>query len=802
MVAGFAGLSAAVAGLALQGRSLRMGVVALAPLLFVLVPLLQSLPLPPSLRGWLDPNGTSLLAENSPLPAPAASNTGSSSRPLSLDPPNTRVDVGHAALALIAFLVAYHLASGQSNRYLILRAVALAGIAAVILGLGHRIFGITKLYGMFTSSRRSLLVGPFVNANHTAEFLELASCTCLACAFLKPSLLNRLGWLTGMALCAAGAVATLSRGAVLAMAMAGLMFVFLLYVMERGATVGRRRVSLAWVLLILGSMVVIGAALGANQLIDRFKADAVTTDIRLRLWRDAWRVVVAHPFGIGRGAFDRVFPIYKTLQTPFPLRFAFVECEPFQLLIDCGWTFFVLLLAGLGLLLWWIVRFGRRDRVEAALLTGLFALAVHSTVDFAFETIGVLLPFAAIAGVVAGRAPSAADAWRNAGKARWAIVGVATFGLAFGIASAAHASYDDFDALLKRPLALADRQALVARAERAHPVDYFYTLEDARLAPLQGKHGGPSPRLHLLNRALRLCPSCESVHLEVARNMWRVGLRQQALLEARTAVDLQPSLFGPVLRELWAAGAKPEQLSAVAAPSAPRMLKLVDFLAERGRIAEASVVLDRADALGVPRAESLILRATLQLRAGDTDAAAQTVEATRTSGVLDPRLALLQAELIIKRQGATGADEALAVLDTAAVRTPLDTGIQFKRVQVVMQFKKWKAADRAIEGLKMALYQSGGALTEAHVAAARLQADMGRLTAALTEYRIALGERPNDVGLWMEYGHAAEAAGRISTASEAYSEAARLSPNRPDVVNAQRGLDERRNELRALSEGK
>jgi Tfp pilus assembly protein PilF len=646
------------------------------------------------------------------------------------------------------------------------------------------------------------LVGPFVNANHTAEFLELASCACLACAFLKPSLLNRLGWLTGMLLCAAGAVATLSRGAVLAMAMAGLMFVFLLYVTEKAGTTGGRRVSLAWALLILCSMVVVGGALGANQLVDRFKTDAVTTDIRLRLWRDAWRVIVAHPFGIGRGAFDRVFAIYRTLETPFPLRFAFVECEPLQLLIDCGWVLFLFLLAGFGILLWWIVRYGRRDRVQAALLTGLFAVLVHSTVDFALETIGVLLPFAAMAGVLAGRAREGAERWAAPGNARWAIVGAATFGVLFGIASAAHASYDDFDSLLKRPMTLADRQGLVARAEHAHPLDYFYTLEDARLAPLQGKRGAPSPRLHLLNHALRLCPSCESVHLEVARSMWRLGLRQQGLLEARTATDLQPSLFGPVLRELWVAGAKPEELSALAAPSASRMLKLVDFLTERGRVGEASVVLDHADALGVPRAESLILRAILQLRAGETAAAAHTVEIAREAGVLDPRVALLQAELIIERQGAPGADEALAVLDSAAARTPMDTAIQSKRVQLVTQFKKWKAAERAIEGLKMALYHSGGSTADANVAAARLKADMGRVTAALAEYRIALAGHPTDVALWMEYGRVAQSTGQIATASEAYSEAARLSPKRADILDAQRGLEERRNELRALNEGR
>jgi hypothetical protein len=54
MATGLVGLTAWTVGLALQGRAPRMGLVALAPLAFVLVPLLQSVPIPFALRGGLD----------------------------------------------------------------------------------------------------------------------------------------------------------------------------------------------------------------------------------------------------------------------------------------------------------------------------------------------------------------------------------------------------------------------------------------------------------------------------------------------------------------------------------------------------------------------------------------------------------------------------------------------------------------------------------------------------------------------------------------------------------------------------
>ena len=114
-------------------------------------------------------------------------------------------------------------------------------------------------------------------------------------------------------------------------------------------------------------------------------------------------------------------------------------------------------------------------------------------------------------------------------------------------------SFDDFDALLKQRPDADARRALLARAQQAHPLDYFYALAYARLEPLKGAEG-PSPRLHALNRALRLCPGCETAHVEVARNLWQLGLRRQALLEWRTAVDIQPALFTSALGELsWPA---------------------------------------------------------------------------------------------------------------------------------------------------------------------------------------------------------------------------------------------------------
>jgi O-antigen ligase/polysaccharide polymerase Wzy-like membrane protein len=429
------------AGQALQGRSIRVGAVVLVPIAFMVIPLLQSIPVPLSVRGLFDGAGTALLRENDVA----------SAWPLSLDPPTTRVYVGRGAVALIVFLVAYHVASGQRRRHLLPRVVACAGLAAVAIGVGHRILGTTKLYGMFNPPGRALITGPFVNVNHTAELLELAAFVCLACSFQRDTALNRIGWMVGTLVCAGAAFATLSRGAVVAMATGVIAFAIMRYFAGEGGAGSRRRASLAWAALILAVVVLGAASFGAGQLVDRFRTDSVSTDARFHLWRDSLRVLAAHPFGIGRGAFDRVFPIYRVFKMPFPLRFSFVENEPLQLLIDCGWFFFLVIAAALAILIGWrIIRHGRRDRIEAALLAGLFAVLAHSVLDFGLETLGVLVPFTAILATVLGRLKTAAEppAWTV--RAGWGIAAAAGACALFGAAATAHASNDDFDALLKR----------------------------------------------------------------------------------------------------------------------------------------------------------------------------------------------------------------------------------------------------------------------------------------------------------------------------------------------------------------
>ena len=126
--------------------------------------------------------------------------------------------------------------------------------------------------------------------------------------------------------------------------------------------------------------------------------------------------------------------------------------------------------------------------------------------------------------------------------------------------------------------------------------------------------------------------------------------------------------------------------------------------------------------------------------------------------------------------------------------------VQSERIELVVTYKKWQAAERSLEGLKQALYKAAGTATGAHVWAARIAGELGRWTNALGEYRIALADSPNDVALWGEFARAAMSAGRDETAREALAQAARLSPNNPEIIAAQQAVNERLARLRVNAE--
>ncbi|HXI56234.1 MAG TPA: hypothetical protein VNO55_09250, partial [Polyangia bacterium] len=256
-----------------SGVPIRISAAAAAPLIvFLSIPFLQSVPLPSAIVNRLDPAAAELI-EAAPR----------SFRPLSLDPPATWLALGQAAAAMATVIIAAHLMSGRSFRYWFLRAVVLSGVAAVVIGVGHRILGEERIYGAFHASR-GILNGPFINPNHTAQFLELGCFAALALAFAKSSIISRVGWTAAGVFLVAGALGTLSRGGVLALAISSALFVGLYRraSQEEGAPAPRR----PWfvVALLSGLIAMVALSLGASQIVAKFTQANFSQETRFRLW--------------------------------------------------------------------------------------------------------------------------------------------------------------------------------------------------------------------------------------------------------------------------------------------------------------------------------------------------------------------------------------------------------------------------------------------------------------------------------------------------------------------------------------
>lgn len=731
--------------------------------LLVVLPLLQTLPLPAGLRGALDPAGNALLANAPPPPF--------SSFPLSLDPHATRIELLRSGLALLVFLICLNLSAGRRGQGpVIVKAVAATSLVGVFVGIGHPLLNYDRVYGSFGPGGSLTLLGPFVNPNHTAQFFELGAFSAVASAFLTDDRVFRAGWLTAAGLSAASALVTLSRGSLVGLA-AGACTLLLFLPRSKtppdGAMSPRRNhfpIALALLALTSG----LAVALGALPILDELARTRIgepgeKTDV----WLDALRVLKAHPAGIGRAAFDRVYPAYRQLSSPVQQNF--VENQPLQYLIELGWPGFALLVAAVVYLMAIVRRRLLRDRVEAALLACLSALLAHNLFDFGLETLGLRLPFVALAGVLFGRLLTGRRPTRAGPSRAWLPMGVGVVALVLG--GYALAASRPFDILLGDAHGTARREIAV-EAARVHPTDYYYPLAQALAEPL--REGSRSPRLAALNRSTRLCPNCANVHRATGIALWQLGRQGQALGEFRTAMDLDPTSQWSILEELYARNATHEQVASLL-PRTPSVALGVSraLVSRQASGAAPRAALAHAAAIQADPFEVALLHIQLALNEQDLDAAEHQVKALVAQ---DPhnRHALYLESLVEERRGRQR--EALDIATRAAGFHPNDLALARQRVQLATRMEAWGDLERGLEGLKRALQAGGANVAEAYVLSAEAQSRRGNLPRALREYQTATNIDPNNIGAWHALARVAESGGFFTQAVDAYRAVLRLDP--------------------------
>ncbi|MEZ6107689.1 MAG: O-antigen ligase family protein [Pirellulaceae bacterium] len=363
----------------------------------------------------------------------------------SLYPYATRRDI--AALGLIA-LVTLAASVGIRTKWgtaVVLLGPAVGGAVLAAYGLTMQITGDPTLQEARSLSRGSFAW--FVNPNHAGGYFNLCLAASLGVAWWAFSskteelklraarsfserwqrILMRCRWeiatlnarkfaaLTLVALSAAAAICTLSRGAIVAM-IGGALFTVLIVLLGRRSIAG---VLAAIAVLVTG--IGLTAWVGMSEQVSAELATLVEGDAaasRIELWSSVLPAASRFaPLGSGLGTFRYVYRPY--LAGVDRVWFYHAENQYVEALVDGGWVGLILLLLAVGLAAWQIwklVRGTKSRRFTALGVAAMFALitqAIQATSDF-----GLYLPSNGwLLGLLVGAAIGSRDAQKQAANA-------------------------------------------------------------------------------------------------------------------------------------------------------------------------------------------------------------------------------------------------------------------------------------------------------------------------------------------------------------------------------------------------
>lgn len=371
--------------------------------------IVQLLPLPEALVGWLSPRTVELLPlwqGDSILTSYGLGHW----RTLSLNPSEGQISL---AMLLSYTLLAVLLVDRLQSREKVDQLLRWMGIAAVLMAA----FGVLQFFtagGMFFwvydhPFRRSndFACGSFINRNHFASFLAMGA-VAIACQLVRgtPKLATKqrnpqrstgrtsdeyqaIVWACGLVVVALGMVLSASRGGTLA-ALAGVVVALLVY--WRKKLLGGRQLGYGLVVVVVVSVLV--ALYGQERLVQRLEdltSGSVQQIDRLGARRAIWSANVeaisdAWLTGSGAGTHLDIYPAY--IDQSFETVFTHAENGYLQIATELGLPGIALLIAVLACTGRWTVLAWRRCETReqlaclGAVLAGLTISVVHNLVDF------------------------------------------------------------------------------------------------------------------------------------------------------------------------------------------------------------------------------------------------------------------------------------------------------------------------------------------------------------------------------------------------------------------------------------
>ncbi|WPB75636.1 O-antigen ligase family protein [Archangium violaceum] len=745
-----------------QRRSLHLPVLALPLGAGALLCALQLVPLPPGLLAVLSPEAAGLrdfVLVPLGLDGP---------RPLSMDPPATWRELARHLAYLLTFVAAVQVCRSGRARRRLLSTLAFTGAAIAVLGLVHALLGLDTLFGVIAFVHaRPPLVTPFGNPNHLAAFLGLSATVSLGLALSSEGRTRAVPYVLASLLGGTGVLLSLSRGGIAFFVFGVLAFALLL------ARTWRR-----WgmVLLCLLAVLAVGGLLASEHLAAELETADSVEELRqskLQQWPELASVARAHPLGLGRGAFESVFPRYQT--RPVINTSTHPENGVLQLATEFGVPG-LLLLAGM---LWGFGQLLRREGLGAAewaVLAGVGALGLHELFDFSLELpASAVAAWVALASVARPEDGQRAGAPRGHAPLRVLAVGVALTGVALVALVPGWSTLDRAEAELgalvttRAPLAEVRTRGL-ALIDR-HPADH--ALQDLMgLAHVNAGRAEAAEALAFANRALFLNPVDAWAHRVAARALLSLGQRAQAFLEYRLAFDAGDHAL--MWSEALGRARTLEELRALTPDTARHVVTFASQLQRAGNremlLSWLAWARERFDA--APEAVRLWeLEARVRLERRElAEAEAASAEVSRRAP--DALSSYLLRADVLHAQGL--GDEALAVLEALGPRFPgnVERAFALARLQVALGLTR-RARESlqqvnpfvSNDSLRAQLYMLEGASYEREGLRAR----------ALESWKSAVRMQPGG-SLWFKVARLHESLHQFDAAARAVREGLLLLP--------------------------
>jgi tetratricopeptide (TPR) repeat protein len=699
-------------------------------------------------------------------------------RALSLDPPGTAIALVSFLAYALAFIVVVNYFNDRRRARRLLKLIAWAGFSVALIGFFSKLFVAKSILGFHPVAQGTFFFSTFVNPNHLAGFLGLCSPVALGLGMSArerqdKALYGFMGVISGVAV-----FMSLSRGGIVAL-LAGLAFLFVFIATRRA----RRLRHATLVQTSVAAVLILAGYLAYDTVISELKTlgdlEAVREETKVRSWGATFPMMADHPVvGIGKGAYQTVYPQYKTIASD--RTFTHAENQVLQLMVEWGPGFGFLFIGMFILAFILAVSRARQSLTMGGCLAGVFVVAVHNLVDFNLEIGGVALIFVLVLGVLS------ASPFSHAGKPReietrlrlpgWvakvlAPVVLVVAGLCVPY-SAAHDLDEHTTILLEAPSTQVgepcDQTAMGQAAcelMEYHPADYMAALVVGRALLEKTKPPKADRAMHWLSRALYLNPTLAVIHQLAGRGLYLAGHKDQALGEYRVAADLKPSVLTATTMEVLRLSGDTDQAIAATPQDGDSLLKVAKILRNLGKQAAAGKAAQMALEKDSGLTGALDLLADQALAAGRYEEVAGLARQLAEIDPLHDRAYFLQGLVLLKQDKPGEAEKAW---QAGITQVPDSTLLAYRLVELYLSQARFAEAEGVASRLQNFAPSSDSAQARLHLLLGRISEAKGMLFEARRSYRMATQLAPSVLPYQYRLGLTEERMGNWDEAANVY----------------------------------